>query len=60
MVDLFVPQDAKAVVGFEYCRMSHPRFQFDNFDIPQWLQNYEIAHIQRGDNDPVLAEAVCK
>ena len=60
MEDLFAPQDAKTVVGFQYCRTSHPRYQFDNFGIPQWLRNYEFAHIKRGDNDPVLAKAVCK
>jgi GNAT superfamily N-acetyltransferase len=60
MNDLFGPSDAKTVVGFEHCRKCHPRFQFDYFDIPQWLRNYEIAHIQRGGNDPVLAKAVWK
>ena len=57
---LCVFQDAKTVVSFEHCRMSHPRFHFNNFDIPQWLRNYEIARIQWGDNDPMLAKAVCK
>ena len=58
MEDLFGPQ-AKAVVGFENCRKSHPRFQFD-FDIPHWLRNYDIVHIKQGDDDPVLAKAVHK
>ena len=59
MEDLFGSQDAKTVVDFAYCGRSRPRYQFDNFNSPQWLRNYEIVHIKRGDNNPVLAKAFC-
>ena len=35
-MEVLFGNQAKAVIDFEHCRRSHPRFQFDNFEIPKW------------------------
>ena len=59
-MEVLFGNQAKAVIDFEHCRRSHPRFQFDNFEIPKWLRGFQIVNFKGTDADPVVAKAVHK
>ena len=46
------------IVGFEECREAHPRFQYEDFPIPQWLKDFEVVSFD-GD-DLTMVKAVHK
>ena len=52
--------DPQTKIGYAETRVTHPRLQYEDFAIPQWLKNYECVYFDWDTDDQTMIHAVHK